>query len=373
MQALFYLLQKEFIQIFRNKTMLPIIFIIPLVQLFILSYTADFEIRNLNLHIIDQDKSQLSRRLISKFQASHQFHIVNIGTREADAFSDLHSRKADVFIHIPSHFEKDFIKNKGTKIQITADAVNGLKAGVATAYISSVIANFNLEFLHELSFPKGMRPPASINVSYSNWYNPMLNYKTFMVPGILVMLVTMSGVFLSGMNLVREKEIGTIEQLNVTPLKKWQFIVGKLFPFLIIGLFVFSIGLAMGKFYFHIPIEGSLGLIYGYTFIYLFLVLGMGLFISTVTDTQQQALFIAWFFLVIFILMSGLFTPIESMPKWAQNLAHLNPIAWFVEINRLVLLKGSGFAEVTHLFKSTIIGAIVINTLAVLFYKKRVG
>ena len=178
------------------------------------------------------------------------------------------------------------------------------------------------------------------------WYNETLNYKTFMVPGILVLLVTMITLFLSGMNIVREKEIGTLEQINVTPIKKYQFIIGKLFPFWLLGLVLLTIGLIISKLLFDIPILGSLSLMYFYTSIYILVILGIGLFISNFTNTQQQAMFIAWFFMVIFILMSGLFTPIASMPPWAQTITDFNPIKYYVEVMRMVMLKGAGLKDI---------------------------
>ncbi|MGB5387351.1 MAG: ABC transporter permease, partial [Eudoraea sp.] len=176
--------------------------------------------------------------------------------------------------------------------------------------------------------------------------------------------------FLSGMNIVREKEIGTLEQINVTPIRKSQFIIGKLFPFWIIGMGLLTLGLIIAKLIFNIPIVGSLVIMYAYTSIYIFVVLGIGLFISNFTDTQQQAMFISWFFMVIFILMSGLFTPIESMPQWAQLITEFNPIKYFVEVMRMVMLKGSSFADIIPQFLKTLLYAFVMNVLAVWSYKK---
>ena len=191
-----------------------------------------------------------------------------------------------------------------------------------------------------------------------------------MFPGILVLLVTMITLFLSGMNIVREKEIGTLEQINVTPIKKSQFIIGKLFPFWVIGMGLLTIGLIIAKLIFVVPMVGSLLLMYLCTSIYILVVLGIGLFISNFTETQQQAMFIAWFFTVIFILMSGLFTPIESMPEWAQILTEFNPIKYFVEVMRMVMLKGSGFMDILPQFIKTLLYALVMNGLAVWSYKK---
>jgi ABC-2 type transport system permease protein len=172
------------------------------------------------------------------------------------------------------------------------------------------------------------------------------------------------------MNIVREKEVGTLEQMNVTPIKKHQFIIGKLFPFWVIGMAILTIGLIIAKLIFDVPMLGSIALLYLYTSIYILVLLGMGFFISNFTDTQQQAMFIAWFFVVIFILMSGLFTPIESMPKWAQNLTEFNPIKYFVEVMRMVMLKGSSFTDILPQLQKTLLYAIVMNGLAVWSYKK---
>jgi ABC-2 type transport system permease protein len=209
-----------------------------------------------------------------------------------------------------------------------------------------------------------------INIQESYWYNPKLNYKNYMVPGILVILVTIIGTFLSGMNIVREKEIGTIEQLNVTPIGKFQFIIGKLIPFMIIGLFEFTFGLIIGVVFFKLPVEGSVFLIYGAVIVFLFTVLGIGLLISTMNDTQQQALLVSYFFMMLFVLMSGLFTPLESMPAWAVWLNKINPVAYFLKINRMIIMKGSGFTDIYKEALSLLVLGTVIFNLAVLKYRK---
>ncbi len=372
MKTILFIIQKEFIQIFRNKGMLPILFVMPFIQLVLLSFAADYEVKNIKLHIIDNDRSQASRLIISKFRANDHFELVGYGASAKQGFDELNAGTADLFVHIPLGFEKKLIQEKTSSIQITADAVNGVKAAISTGYVQNIIASYNKEFLKSLKRPAGMVALPVIDVAYSNWYNPQLNYKNFMVPGILVMLVTMIGAFLSGMNIVKEKEDGTIEQLNVTPIKKYQFIIGKLAPFWVIGMVILTIGLIIGKIIFNIPMVGSLFLVYGFTAIYLLLILGLGFFISTFTTTQQQALFLAWFVLVIFILMSGLMTPIESMPHWAQVLTKFNPVAWFVEFNRRVLLKGSTFPDVQDFFFYIAMAAVVMNVAAVVNYRKRV-
>jgi ABC-2 type transport system permease protein len=198
-----------------------------------------------------------------------------------------------------------------------------------------------------------------------------MEYAIFMVPGILVLLVTMIGAMLAGINIVREKELGAIEQINVSPVRKSQFILGKLIPYWIIGMLELALGLTLAKIIFDVPMVGSIGLLFVFAAGYLPLVLGIGLLISTFTNTQQQSMFLTWFFLVIFILMSGLFTPIESMPPWAQKLTWFNPIAYFIEVVRLVMLKGAEWADIQFSFFKIIGLAFVINALAVWNYRKR--
>jgi ABC-2 type transport system permease protein len=372
MKTILFIIQKEFKQIFRNKGMLPIIFILPLIQLLILSNAASFEVQNIKFSYVDFDHSAASRELISKFQASGSFKIVNQFNSKKEANLEMQKGNVDIILEIPTHFERNLITEKTTTLSVSINAIDGASAGVENVYISQIIGAYNQKIQSQLSqYNDGsLVMPQNIVTIPSFWYNNTLNYKTYMVPGILVLLVTMITLFLSSMNIVREKEIGTLEQINVTPIRKHQFIIGKLFPFWILGLVILTIGLLIAKIVFNVPMLGNLGLIYLFTSVYLLLILGMGLFISNHTDTQQQAMFIAWFFMVIFILMSGLFTPIESMPQWAQNITLFNPIRYFVEIIRMVMLKGASFSDITMQFSVITAYAIALNTLAVLSYKK---
>jgi len=375
MRTLLYLLEKEFKQIFRNKAILPLIFVMPVIQLLILSYAIDYEIKNLKLYVIDYDQSTVTRLLVNKFTASHYFILAGMSFDQDDAKEAIRHEEADLCLIIPQDFEKNLLKDGHSEIQVLVNAIDGTKAGLASNYANKIIFDFNKDLLQyygikgNLSISPEFR---NINIEHSNWYNPDLNYKNFMVPGILVLLVTMIGSFLASMNIVREKEIGTIEQINVTPIRKYQFILGKTIPFWIIGMFEMAFGLFIAKIVFSIPMVGSLIVLFAFTAVFLLVVLGLGLFISTITETQQQAMFISWFFLVVFILMSGLFTPIENMPKWAQNITLFNPIRYFIEVTRLVLLKGAGFAEIRLHFVVMIISAVLINALAIFRYRKTV-
>jgi len=372
MRTILFLLRKEFLQIFRHRIMLVLIFLMPLIQLIILANAADYEVDNIRLYIVDRDGSTASQRLTGLFEASEHFVIMGFGRHVDPAYDAIQANEVDLFIDIPNDFEKKLAADGGSGLQLSIDAINGVKAGVSNGYVQAILQNFAREYQHELPgpLPVAVGGMKKIDIRYSNWFNPELEYDDFMVPGILVLLVTLVGMFLSSMNIVKEKEIGTIEQINVTPIKKYQFIVGKLAPFWIIGLLELSFGLIVGKLVFHIPFAGSLWLVYLFAGVYLLVVLGIGLLISTITDTQQQAMFISWFFLIIFILMSGLFTPIESMPEWAQRITDFNPVAYFVDVMRLVLLKGSTFSGIQSHLLIMLIYALLINGLAVLNYRK---
>ena len=372
MKTILFIIQKEFKQIFRNKSMLPIIFILPLLQLVILSNAASFEVKNIKFSYIDHDRSAASRELVSKFQASNYFDVLAQFPSKNEANLQMQNGHVDVILEIPIHFERNLIKQQNTNLSVSINAIDGAAAGVSNVYITQIISGFNQSIQTQLqTYNHGnFVQPENIMTIPSFWYNKTLNYKTFMVPGILVLLVTMLSLFLSSMNIVREKEVGTLEQINVTPIKKHQFIIGKLFPFWVLGLVILTVGLIIAKVIFNVPILGNIFLIYGFTSVYLILILGICLFISNHTETQQQAMFIAWFFTVIFILISGLFTPIESMPTWAQNVTYFNPIRYFVEVIRMVMLKGAGFNEIKEQMSIIAIYAFVINGFAVWSYRK---
>ena len=351
--------------------MLPIIFVLPLLQLVILSNAATFEIKNIKFGYIDNDHSTTSRALVERFNSSTYFNVLTDFPSQAIASSAMLKGKIDVILEIPHYFERELQKEKYTNLGVTINAIDGAAAGVENVYVNQIVQSFNKNIKIDLTTPLDVQIQlTTIETIPLFWYNKTLNYKTFMVPGILVLLVTMITLFLSGMNIVREKEIGTLEQINVTPIKKSQFIIGKLFPFWVLGIGLLTIGLLIAKLIFNVPLVGSLLLMYLYTSIYILVVLGIGLFISNFTDTQQQAMFISWFFMVIFILMSGLFTPIESMPKWAQIITEFNPIKYFVEVMRMVMLKGSGFMDILPQLLKTFLYAFIMNGLAVWSYKK---
>ena len=370
MKTVFAIIQKEFLQIFRNRMMIPIIFVMPIVQLVILVYAANLEMKEINIVIINNDISDFSHQLSDKFTASPFFNV-SFSQSAEKANSLMKKDKADIIMNIPADFEKKLIKEKSADIRLLYNAVNGTKAAVASGYCKNIIFNFNKNIV--LTSPKLITEHTDfkqINIIKQFWYNPRLDYKIYMSTGILVILITIVSMFLSSMNLVREKEIGTIEQINVTPIRKIHFIAGKLIPFLIIALFELAFGLIIAKLLFNLPMLGSLTLLFFVAGIYLIVMLGLGLFISTVTETQQQAMFIAFFFYLIFIMMSGIFTPAESMPVWAQKLNYINPVAWFMRVIRMILLKGPGFAQIKNEIAVLTLYGISVLSLAVWRYRK---
>lgn len=372
MRTILFLIQKELLQVIRNKTMLPIIFVVPIVQLLILVHAATLDMKKIDMYIVDKDLSPTSRSIVRKFESSPFYHIHQHSFSMRDAENELKKGNVDIILHIPADFESDLIRGNHSKLQLLIDAINGSVAGLIQGYTQAILAEFNKNLVSGWVSPKMGERPVHIQITHSFWYNPELNYKIYMVPGILVLLVTLIGMILTSLNLVREKELGTLEQINVTPIRKYHFIIGKLFPFWMIALFELAFGLIIGKLVFDIPIVGSLGLLFLFAAIYLFAVLGIGLFISTLAATQQQVMFINFFFILIFILMSGLFTPVETMPDWAQVINIANPMAYFMRVNRMILLKGSGFYDILPEFISISIYALIILSLAVWRYRKTV-
>lgn len=376
MRIIRFLLEKEFIQIFRNKAMLPILFMMPIVQLLILSFAATYELKEVDFALVDFDQTTLSRQLTAKFQSTGYFNLSEVMFDEQKAQEMMDAGDISMIMHLPAGLETHFKAGQPASIQLAIDAVDGSQAGLIQSYSVSILNDFNNEnragLNIEVQNPQLVQAK-TINLIPQNWYNPDLDYLTFMVPGILVVLVSMIGLFLSGMNIVREQEIGTIEQLNVTPIRKSQFMIGKLLPFWVIGMFDLIIGLALARYGFDIPFLGSLVTIFVVAGIYLVVVQAMGLLISTVTSTQQQAMFIAWFIMVVFILLGGLFTPIESMPGWAQDLTLANPVAYFIKIMRMVLLKGAGWQEIQVMVYTLIGMGSVLLMISINRYKKTTG
>ncbi len=370
MRTILYLIRKEFIQIFRNKFIGRAIFGIPIIQMLLLVPALTFEIKNIKLCVIDRDMTSDSRSLIDKLEGSTFFRVYSTTFSEKKAYDLLHTNKCDLILQIPEGFGKNLGNGEPVKVMACVNAINAVNAQLSWAYLNGVIKDYNLNILTENTGNMPFSSVPQIQITNRYWYNEMLNYKYYMLPGILCILVTAIGFLLAGLNLVREKEIGTIEQINVTPVRKYHFMIAKMVPFLLIGLIDLAIGLIIGKLAFNIPFEGSIALLFFASSIFLIAVLGLALFFSTLSSSQQQYMFVAFFCMIIFILMSGIFTPYESMPLWAQKIDNINPVVHLMRINRMVMLKGSGFRDVSREIYSLVIIAITFTFFAVRKYRK---
>jgi ABC-2 type transport system permease protein len=371
MRTLKFLLQKEFRQILRDPAILRIILIMPVIQLMVLPWAADYEIKNIKLAVVDQDHSEYARKLTDKIGSSGYFKITAYTGSYNAALAQVETDKADLVLQIPVNFEKELVKENEAPLFMAVNAINGVKASLGSAYLRMILQDYNRQIRTEwIQLPR-FSPEKQIEVVSSNWYNPLMNYKYFMVPGILVILLTMIGSNLAAINIVKEKEIGTIEQINVTPVKKFQFILGKLIPFWVIGLIVLTIGLTIARLFYGIIPTGSFITIYVFAAVYLLAVLGLGLLISTYSVNQQQAMLLSFFLMMIFILLGGLYTSVDSMPTWAKWVTKFNPVSYFIEVMRMVVLKGSTLADIRFQLLAIAGFAVVFNGWAILNYRKR--
>lgn len=366
MRSLRFLLRKEFLQIFRDRMIVGMLFLMPIIQLLVLANAATFEVRSARLYLVDRDHTPLSRGVTDRLAASGRFLPTDASQSTDLADHAMLAGEADVILVVPEGFERDIVRDRRASLQLILNAEDGAAAGVIQSYAGRILASYARELGAE---PE--RGRALIDIRQRGWYNPDLNYRDYMVPAILVVLVTMIGSLLTAMNIVREKEAGTLDQLNVTPVTRSTFIAAKLIPLWSLALVDLAFGLVLAHFVFDVPVRGSLLLVFVAAAVYLVGALGIGLWISTVAETQQQAMFVTFAIMMVYLLMSGLFTPVRGMPVWAQWIAQASPVMHFMQLMRAVLLKGAGFADVAHqLLMLSVIGLVVL-TLAVRQYRKR--
>lgn len=381
MRVLRFLLRKEFLQIFRDRTILGMLFVMPLIQLLVLANAVTFEVTSARMYVVDMDHSPASRGVVASLAASGRFVPVKSSQSQALADSAMLDGSVSMIVVIPEGFARDLGTIRRAPVQLIFNSEDGAAAGVMRSYASAILAQYATD-VGAQTFPLESREFASdgasapargrsvIDVRHRGWYNPTLDYREYMVPGILVVLVTMVGSLVTAMNIVREKEAGTLDQLNVTPITRSTFIAAKLIPLWCIAMVDLAIGLLVARFVFHVPMLGSLLLIFVAATIYLVGALGIGLWISALVETQQQAMFLTFSLLMVYLLMSGLFTPLRGMPVWAQWAAEFNPIAHFVALMRSVLLKGSGVRDVAgHLLALIGIGVTVFGVAVRQYHK----
>lgn len=365
-----YLIEKEFKQIRRNAFIPKLIVFMPLMMMLVMPWAANLEITGLRLHVIDHDRSVTSGRLIQKIASSGYFELSGVSETNEEALYSVEAGATDIVMEIRPHFERDLLKEGFSPVMISANAVNGMKAGLGSQYLASILSDYAAELRKEYG---AVAPPAALpryRLVPHYQFNPHLDYKIFMVPALMVLLLTSLTGFLPALNIVGEKETGTIEQINVTPIPKKMFILAKLIPYWIIGFVVLTLCIGVAALVYGLLPAGNIGVIYLFAAVYIVVVSGMGLVISNYSETMQQAMFLMFFFMMILILISGLFTPLTSMPDWAQKITLFNPLRYFIQVMRQVYLKGSGFGDLLPHFFTLCLFAVVMNLWAIASYKK---
>jgi len=370
MQRILYLVQKEFRQILREKAFIGVIIVMPLIQIILLGFAITTDVTNITLGFVDQDNSKSSRRVIDAFAVTESFNYLYAPKSENEAIQMMDDGLIKVIIIIPPNFERQLKSGQKPQIQALVDGVDGNSAGVVLAYINQISVKMQKEW-GLLAIQKS--PPHLTVIETRMLYNADLESRNNIVPGIVALLLTMITAFLTGMSIVREKEIGTLEQLMVTPIKGYELILGKTIPFVIVGLALISVGILAAGFIFGIWMKGSLLLLYALSLVYILSTLGLGIFSSTLAKTQQQAMFIVWFFAIFAILLSGFFIPIQNMPESIQMITYLNPLRYFMVIIREIYLKGTPFIFLYKEVLALAVFGLLTFVLAVTRFQKRLS
>lgn len=365
-----YLLEKEFLQMKRNKFLPRVVFAMPFVALALFPLVANFEVKNLNLAIVDNDHSSLSHRLTQKVTSSGNFHLTEVSQNYKEALYSIEQDHADIILEIPAQFEKNLMTMQPSTVLISANTVNGMKGGLSTAYLTGILQDFSSDIRQEEMPQLSKQAAPSVVVIPKYDFNPHLEYKYTMVPAIMMMMLAMLTGFLPALNIVGEKEKGTIEQLNVTPVSKPELILSKLIPYWIIGFIVLTICFFVAWLFYSMISVGGYLQIYLFSAVFVLAFSGLGLVISNYANTVQQAMFMMFFFVITFIFLSGLYTPVSSMPDWVQSVSRFSPLRYMVEVLRFVFLKGSDIFDLKGHFAALCGFALFFNGWAILSYRK---
>ena len=367
MRQLFILLQKEFIQIFRDPFIPKLIFIFPVIVMLLMPWVTTMDVRNVNLAIVDEDKSSLSRRIRSDIDATDYFIINDSAISKSLAYTLMEECQVDIILHIPMGFERKLLTPSPGHLDISANAVNATRGVLGGQYLAQTIGGTLSKYNAEMGLPQ-----VSDLTSVQYRYNPTLDYKYLMIPALVIMLLIMISGFLSAVNIVVEKENGTIEQINVSPLGRFMFILAKLIPFWLIGMLVVTIAMVVAWLVYGLVPAGAIGNIYLATFLFILGFSGFGVAIANVSENIQQTMFLMFFFIIIFLLLSGLLTPISSMPQWAQDFTLFLSPRYYIDIMRAVYLKGTHLVELWQNYAMLCVFVIVFNLLAAVTYKRQI-
>jgi len=372
MRRIRFIVKKEFLQMLRDPNMLRLLFLMPIVQLLLLGYVVSSEVKHIRTVICDLDNSPVSREIIEKVRHSDYFMLTDFERHENALYRYLDTGRASVVVVFPRNLARNLMNRRQSQIQILMDGVDSNTSTLALGYVEGILQNF----LEDYQTRQQQKMGSTTNIRRITpivrvWYNPELKYKNFMIPALIATLLTMVTAMVSAMGLVREREIGTLDQLMVSPIKKYELLIGKIIPFAAVGFIVVTVAILFAKLWYRIPIVGNLGLFTLFVSVYLFTTLGIGLFVSASVRTQQQAMFMTFFFIFFFMLMSGFMFQIENMPKAAQILSYLDPLRYLIVVVREIFIKG---ADLRHLYKQGIALVLfggTIFTFAVIRFQKR--
>lgn len=356
-----YLIHKEFLQIKRNPFIPKFILVFPIAIMCIMPWVMNMEVKNIKVDVVDSDRSSFSQQLVHRIEACNYFIFNGQKATYQDAIKDIELSNADIIVDIPRGFSKDHTNGTNPQVLIATNAVNGTKGSMGNSYMSQIVSE-------SLSVPVSDSAGQGVRVLYL--YNKNLNYKLFMIPALMAILIMLICGALPALNIVGEKETGTIEAINVTPVSKWTFILAKLIPYWIIGVIIMTLCFGLSWLIYGITSAGNLGLVYLLALLLTFIISGFGLVISNYNQTMQQAMFVLWFFMMILLFMSGLFTPVRSMPDWAQLTTYINPMHYFIDAIRTVFVRGGDFQSIRSQVCALSVIAVIMDGWAIFSYKK---
>ena len=374
MRTILHIIIKEFLQLKRDPKMFVIILVAPVFQLVFLGYAVNMDVEKVSTVIFNQDNSKTSREFLEKFSGNRYFEFVAHVDNYSDLQSHIDNGTASLAIVIPSDFEKRIARNEVADIQAIFDGSDGNKASITAGYLQKIIGEYSINILKSRRAKSGKfhTPIGQITPEIRAWYNPELSTRVYMIPGIVGLLLSIITLILTSLAIVKEREIGTLEQIIVTPIKPIQLILGKLIPFALLGFAAVVVVLLAMNLIFGISPRGSITFLFATTLLYIISTLGLGLFVSTISKTQQQAMMLAIFVIMLpMTFLSGFAFPIENMPQIIQGITYIIPLRYFMTILRGIILKGVGFTELW--FDVTMLFAIgvVVFTLSILRFKKR--
>ena len=353
-----YLIQKEFLQIRRNAFLPRLIIMFPIIIMCVMPWVMNMEVKNIRVGVVDNDRSVRSQQMVHAIEASNYFIFSGQKSSYQEALAEIEKGVIDIVMVIPKDYSRDFVKGRQPQVLIAANAVNGTKGAMGSAYLSQIATS-------SVSMPSVSSVPSVLLL-----YNKGQNYKLFMIPALLAIVMMLMTGFLPTLNIVGEKEAGTIEQINVTPVSKWAFILAKLIPYWLIALFVITVSLLLAWLVYGITCAGSILWVYVLAMLLALFFSSFGLIVSNYSDTMQQAIFVMWFFVVCIMLLSGLFTPTRSMPHWAYLTTYVNPMHYFIDAIRTVFIRGGSFSTIAHQIYALLGIGCFMAVWAVRSYKK---